>query len=94
MYHLKELKIDEKLIKDLPKYAKISLTDEKLVERVCELLLAGKNNKKNERQRSTENNRNGSYHCTSEVKQKHPSYKSPKFSSLFCMDFIAKLNNM
>ncbi len=46
---LKELKIDKKFIKDLhlQKYAKISLTDKKLVKKVIvELILAGKNNKK------------------------------------------------
>lgn len=45
MYHLKELKIDGKLIKDLPKKAKVSLKDKKLENQdIIELLFAGKNN--------------------------------------------------
>ncbi|MBO7641857.1 MAG: leucine-rich repeat domain-containing protein [Alphaproteobacteria bacterium] len=45
MYHPKELKIDGKLIKDLPKKAKVSLKDKKLENQdIIELLFAGKNN--------------------------------------------------
>ncbi len=45
MYYLKELKIDGKLIRDLPKKAKVSLKDKKLENQdIIELLFAGKNN--------------------------------------------------
>ena len=47
MYKLKELKIDGKLIKDLPENAKVSLEDKKLENQdIIDLILAGKNNKK------------------------------------------------
>ncbi|OUM60697.1 hypothetical protein PIROE2DRAFT_62984 [Piromyces sp. E2] len=46
MRYLKELKIDGKLIKDLPKNAKISLCENVDNDAIVDLTLAGKNNKK------------------------------------------------
>ncbi|MBO7537096.1 MAG: leucine-rich repeat domain-containing protein [Alphaproteobacteria bacterium] len=47
IYSLKELKIDGKLIRDLPESAKVSLEDKKLENQdIIDLALTGKNNKK------------------------------------------------
>ncbi len=43
MWNLKELKIDGKLIRDLPENARVSLSDKNLEEKVLDLTLAGKN---------------------------------------------------
>ncbi len=46
MYNLEELRIDGKLVKDLPKNARISLDKRTLEDSIVDLTLAGKNNRK------------------------------------------------